>query len=117
MQRQSRDICKVIGQVLTSIVNSKKCIHSYVVVCGYILDIIYTCTCAHTYMYIHRGVIGGVRLEENTYQPINPLTTISVPFGYKLKRLHSLPQTSNCGDLIILDSAKVKWQVVSAVAS
>ena len=47
----------------------------------------------------------------------NPLTTISVPFGYKIKRLHSLPQTSNCGDLLVLDNAKVKWQVVSAVAS
>ena len=47
---------------------------------------------------------------------LNPLTTISVPFGYKIKRLHSLPQTSNCGDLIVLDKAKVKWQVVSAVA-
>ena len=26
-------------------------------------------------MYIYRGVIGGVRLEENTYQPINTETT------------------------------------------
>ena len=50
-------------------------------------------------------------------QVFNPLTTISVPFGYKIKRLHSLPQTSNCGDLIVLDNAKVKWLVVSAVAS
>ena len=48
---------------------------------------------------------------------ISLLTTISVPFGYKIKRLHSLPQTSTCGDLIVLDSAKVKWQAVSAVAS
>ena len=38
----------------------------------------------------------------------NPLTIISVPFGYKIKRLHSLPQTSTCGDLIVLDNAKVK---------
>ena len=63
------------------------------------------------------GINGRPPCSGDYIEFFNPLTTISVPFGYKLKRLHSLPQTSNCGDLILLDSAKVKWQVVSAVAS
>ena len=54
---------------------------------------------------------GPFFFEETVFGYFNPLMMISVYFGYKLKHLHRLPQTSYCGDL---DHQK---QVVSAVAS
>ena len=64
-----------------------------------------TCTLLECYMYLHRRVTNSswqaglhqVMIPADVIHTDNPLTMISVPFEYKFKCLHSLPQISNCG--------------------